>query len=136
MSFALPKIVYPSSVTNPQQTTTLQLQRPFRKIPAYVMEAVNHVNRASSGVQEIVNERIDSFFEGELEYVAIGTISDWQAFMASALTGVPFDLYLDPAGSPSAFTTYYLEDTTWRTDYKAVGQYTFKVRFYQRVDWP
>jgi hypothetical protein len=137
MSFPLPKIVYPSSVTNPNSQTTLQLKRQFRKVPAYSMQAVRHDNTASSGVREVLLERVNNFFEGELEYIAIGDdLSNWQAFMASALQGVPFDLYLDPVNQPTSFTTYFLDDTTWRPDWKFVGQYTFKVKFYQRVNWP
>jgi hypothetical protein len=137
MAYAVPKIVYPSTVTSPPSQTTLQLKRQFRKVPAYSMEAVRHDNTASSGVREVILERVQSFFEGEVEYAAIGDdVNNWQAFMASALAGVPFDLYLDPVSDPTNFETYYLEDTTWRPDWKFVGQFTFKVKFYQRVDWP
>lgn len=129
-----PKIVYPSSVLAPASPVTLAFARSPRRVPSFVLESIRHDNRASSGVQEVVYERTDKFWEGELEYVASGAeIAAWQAFEESALQGIPFDYY--PDATSSAFTTFFLEDQQMSAAYKVPGQYTFKHRFYQYIGW-
>lgn len=132
--FPLPKIVYPSSLVSSGPYTTLSFKRQFRKVPAASYQAIRHDNEASSGVREVLWEHTHQYFEGDIEYLAIANVADWEAFITSAITGVPFDLYLD--STVDTFTTYFLEDTTWRADYQAAGQYKFSVKFYQRVAWP
>ncbi len=123
---AFPKIIYGSA------GSVLQFQRPPRKIPAYIMDAVRHDNVASSGVREAILERIDNFLEFEMEWVAIGTdVANWQAFIAYALQGGQFSYY--PDASQSNFTNYWLEDHSWDAAYKTPGQYTFKLKFRQVV---
>jgi len=118
---AFPKIIYAGQ-------TTLQFQRSPRKVPAYAMESVRHDNVASSGVREAIIERIDNFWEFEMEWVAIGPdVANWQAFMVWALAGNLFAYY--PDASQSSYTNYWLEDTSWNATYKAPGQYTFKLKF-------
>jgi hypothetical protein len=51
--------------------------------------------------------------------------------MTYALRGGQFSYYPDSSLTP--FTNYWLEDTNWRADYKAAGQYTFKMKFRQVV---
>lgn len=125
---AYPKITY-NPGTGP---VTLQFQRPARKVPAYSYTAARHDNIASSGVRESVLERIDSFLTFEMEWVGIGSdVVAWNSFMLFALTGGQFSYY--PDASQSAFTNYWLEDTDWTADFKAAGQYTFKLKFRQVV---
>jgi len=107
---------------------TLQFQRPPRKVPAYEFRATRHDNIASSGARESVLERIDTFLSFEMEWVAVGAdVQAWSAFMLYALGGGPFAYY--PDASQPQFTNYWLEDTDWTADYKAAGQYTFKLKF-------
>lgn len=125
---AYPKIVYDPG-TGP---ATLNFLRPPRHVAAYDSVATRHDNVATSGVRESITERIDQFLEFEAEYVGAGSdVSAWAAFMAYALKGGPFSYY--PDASLPGYTNYWLEDTTWRPDYKAAGQYTFKSKFRQVV---
>ncbi len=125
---AYPKIVYDPG-TGP---ATLSFLRPPRRVAAYDSAATRHDNVATSGVRESITERTDQFLEFEMEYVAAGSdVSAWAAFMAYALKGGPFSYY--PDSSLSAFTNYWLEDSNWRPEYQAAGQYTFKVKFRQVV---
>jgi hypothetical protein len=121
-------MAYPKIVYNPGSgATTLTFQRGPRKVPAYFQVAARHDNIASSGVRESVVERVDNFVELEMEYVGIGAdVQAWSSFIAYALQGGSFSFY--PDASQSAFTNYWLEDTTWNAAYKAAGQYSFKVK--------
>jgi len=119
-----PKIVYDPG-TGP---TTLTFLRPPRKLPAYQYNAVRHDNISSAGVREAVLERVETFLEFEMEWVAIGSdVQAWNQFMKFALGGGQFGYY--PDASQPAFTNYWLEDTNWTAAYKSVGQYTFKLKF-------
>ncbi len=121
---ANPKIVYDPG-TGP---TTLAFQRQPRKVPAYIYEGVRHDNVASAGVREAVFERLDQFLDFEMEWVAIGSdVIAWASFMSFALNGGQFSYY--PDSSLTTFTNYWLEDTTWYSAYKVVGQYSFKLKF-------
>lgn len=121
---AFPQITYNAGAG----VQTLQFQRPPRQVPAYDYAAVRHDNLASSGVRESILERIDQFIEFEMEWVGTGTdVSNWNAFMAYALTGGQFSYY--PDASQAAFTNYWLEGTDWIAGYKVPGQYTFKLKF-------
>jgi hypothetical protein len=125
---AFPKIVYNPGTGN----VTLPFLRGARKVPASFQAATRHDNIASSGVRESVVERVDSFLEFEMEYVALGTdVQAWAAFMAYALQGGSFAYH--PDASQAASTNYWLEDTTFNAAYKAPGQYTFKVKMRQVV---
>jgi hypothetical protein len=125
---AYPKIVYdPGS-----GPTTLTFLRPPRRVAAYDYVATRHDNVATSGVRESITERVDQFLEFEMEFVAAGSdVVAWAAFISYALKGGQFSYY--PDGSQTLFTNYWIEDTTWRPDYKYAGQYTFKVKFRQVV---
>ena len=130
----LPKIVYPSTVLG-GAATTLYFRYPARLVPGHILEAIRHVNRASSGVQEILLERIDEFWEGALEYVVSPSeLAAWKAFMVAALGGLPFDYY--PDSSEGDHTAYYLDDNNWQPDYQGPQRYRFKLRFYKYVAWP
>jgi hypothetical protein len=123
-----PKIIYDPG-TGP---TTLTFLHPPRKAPAYEYNAVRHDNISSAGVREAVLERIDTFLEFEMEWVAIGAdVRAWNQFMQFALGGGQFGYY--PDASQPAFTNYWLEDTDWTAAYKSPGQYTFKLKFRQVV---
>lgn len=123
-----PKIVYdPGS-----GPTTLTFLHPPHKVPAYEYNAVRHDNISSAGVREAVLERVDTFLEFEMEWVAAtGDVQAWNQFMQFALGGGRFGYY--PDASLPSFTNYWLEDTTWTAAYKAPGQYTFKLKFRQVV---
>ena len=65
---------------------TLTFLRPPRKVPAYEYNAVRHDNISSAGVREAVLERIETFLEFEMEWVAIGAdVQAWNQFMQFAL---------------------------------------------------
>lgn len=130
----IPQIKYPSSVIGGGQTTLVFTYRPV-KMPSFVKESIRHDNRASSGVQEVVFERTDQFWEGEMEYVARGAdVNAWAAFEDSALQGIPFDLYDDHL--VNSFVTYYLDDKVITAAYKIPGYFNFKHKLYQYVSWP
>ncbi len=122
-------MAYPKIVYNPGTgATTLQFLRGPRKVPAYFQAATRHDNVASSGVRESVFERVDSFLELEMEYVALGPdVSAWASFFAYALQGGSFQYY--PDASQTSFANYWLEDTTWNAAYEVPGQFTFKMKF-------
>jgi hypothetical protein len=125
---ANPQIVYNAGAG----PVTLAFQRPPRKVPAYEYNAVRHDNISSAGVREAVLERIDTFLEFDMEWVAIGTdVQAWNQFMQFALGGGQFSYY--PDASQPAFTNYWLEDTNWTAAYKSPRQYTFKLKFRQVV---
>lgn len=111
---------------------TLALTYPPRNVTAYSSAATRHDNIASSGVRESILERIDNFLEFEMQTVLVGSdVAAWNAFMQYALTGGQFAYYPDSA--ESAFTNYWLEQTTWNAAYKAPGLYSFKVKFRQAI---
>ncbi len=125
---ANPKIVYDPG-TGPQ---TLTFLRQPRRVPAYYAAAVRHDNVASSGVRESVFERADNFLDFEMEWVGIGAdVQAWNSFVQYAIKGGQFSYY--PDFSSTAFTNYWLEDASWKPDYKAPGQYMFKMKFRQVV---
>jgi hypothetical protein len=123
---ANPKIVYDPG-TGP---TTLSFQRAPRLVPAYSLAADRHDNVATSGVRESIYLRTDAFLEFEMEWVASGSdVQAWSSFMNFALKGGSFSYY--PDSSQTAFTNYWLEDTSWDAAYKVPGQYRFKLKFRQ-----
>jgi hypothetical protein len=134
--YPIPKIVYPSSVLSPGSTTTLQLTYQPRMIPLLTYESIRHTNVASSGVTEQVWERTDEFLEASAEWIINhnSEAAGWQAFLASAAQGVPFDYYPDHTISP--FTTYYLEDTNIKVEYVQLDIYRYKFKMRKYVAWP
>ena len=123
-----PKIVYDPG-TGP---TTLTFLRQPRKVPAYEYNALRHDNISSAGVREAVLERIDTFLELEMDWVAIGAdVQAWNQFMQFALGGGQFGYY--PDASLPGFTNYWLEDSNWTAAYKSPGLYSFKLKFRQVV---
>jgi len=125
---ANPQIVYDPG-TGP---VTLAFTYPPRNVAAYNSVAARHDNVASSGVRESILQRIDNFLEFDMQTVLIGAdVIAWNSFMQYALTGGQFAYY--PDSSQSAFTNYWLEDTTWSAAYKAAGLYSFKMKFRQVV---
>jgi hypothetical protein len=125
---AYPQITYYSRST----LVTLAFTYPPRNVAAYNSVARRHDNISSSGVRESVLERIDNFLEIEMQTVLDGAdVADWNAFMQYVLQGGQFSYY--PDASQSAFTNYWLEDTTWKAGYKAPGIYSFKLKFRQVV---
>ncbi len=125
---AFPKIIYDPGTG----LTTLSFLRQPRKVPAYYSEIARLDNVATSGVRESLSLRTDNFLEFEMEWVAIGTdVQAWNTFMQFALKGGQFSYFPDSA--LAAFTNYWLEHTTWRPDYKSVGQYTFRMKFRQVI---
>jgi hypothetical protein len=124
---------WPAIIYNPGTgPVTLQFQRPARFQCAFNYQAVRHDNIASSGVKEPIFERLDTFFDFEMEWVGIGAdVNAWNSFMVYALQGGQFQYF--PDASQSAYTNYWLEDTNWTAAYKCPGQYTFKMKFRQVV---
>lgn len=121
-----PKITYtpPAGGT----TQTLMFQRPPRFVAAFNRVATRHDNLSTAGVKEVVVERVDDFLELTMEYVSLGSsVAAWAAFMAEALQGAQFNYFPDAALGD--VTSYTLEDTDFVAEYKAVGEYTFKVKF-------
>jgi hypothetical protein len=127
---AYPKITYTPLAGGSVQT--LQFARPPRFVAAYNRSATRHDNLSTAGVKEVVVERVDHFLELTLEYVGIGSdVTAWATFMAEALQGALCNYF--PDASQADYTTYTLEDTDWKAEYKAPAQYTFKVLFRQVV---
>ncbi len=125
---ANPKIVYDPGTG----LTTLSFLRQPRKVPAYYSEIARLDNVATSGVRESLSLRTDNFLEFEMEWVGIGTdVNAWNSFMQFALKGGQFSYFPDSA--LTAFTNYWLEDTTWKPGYKVPGQYTFRMKFRQVI---
>jgi hypothetical protein len=125
---AYPQITYYSGST----LVALAFNYPPRNVAAYNSVATRHDNISSSGVRESILERIDNFLEIELQTVLLGAdVANWNAFMQYALQGGQFSYY--PDASQSAFTNYWLEDTTWKAGYRAPGLYSFKLKFRQVV---
>ncbi|MGH9358559.1 MAG: hypothetical protein ACRD4Q_09905 [Candidatus Acidiferrales bacterium] len=123
-----PQIIYDPG-TGP---VTLAFTYPPRNVAAYNAVATRHDNVASSGVRESILERIDNFLEIEMQTVLLGAdVTAWNGFMQYALMGGQFAYYAD--SSQSAFTNYWLEQTTWNAGYKAPGLYSFKMKFRQVV---
>ena len=130
MALAIPKIVYtPIGSLTP---STFNFARQPRNLAAYNRVAKRHDNLSTAGVKEVVVERVDNFLEFDMPWVAIGSdVNGWDSFMQNALQGVPFSYY--PDGTQSAYTNYTLEETGWRPEYKAPGQYSFRMVFRQVV---
>jgi hypothetical protein len=123
-----PQITYFSGST----LVTLPFTYPPRNVAAYNSVATRHDNVSSSGVRESILERIDNFLEIEMQAVLAATdVTVWNAFMQYALQGGQFSYY--PDASQTAYTNYWLEDTTWKAGYKAPGIYSFKLKFRQVV---
>jgi hypothetical protein len=117
------------------QTITLQLQYPPRKVPYRDYAATRHDNIASSGVQENIFERLDTFTGFDMEFV-VGSdkIAAWDTFISSAIQGLYFRYYAD-ASQPS-YTNYFLVENTWVSAYKSPSVWSFSCRFRQRINWP
>lgn len=132
---ALPKVVYPSAsigVVAGLPSGTLNFLRQPRFVPAFYLNAVRHDTLSTAGVRQSILERIENFFEFEMEWVAlIADVAAWKQFMSYALAGGAFDYYAD--GTKTTFTTFLLEDTKWIPRYKVPGEYTFKALFRQQV---
>lgn len=130
MALTLPKIVYtPLGQISP---ATFTFARQPRNLPAYNRVAKRHDNLSTAGVKEVIVERVDSFLEITMEWVSIGAdVNGWDMFMQNALQGVQFSYY--PDGTQSAYANYTLEGTDWEAEYKAAGQYSFKLLFRQVV---
>lgn len=130
MALITPKIVWPSG-----GVTTLTFAYPPRFVPYRTYKTTRTDNIASSGVKETIFQRTDKFLVFTMEYVKIGAdIAAWDAFVTSALQGIPFDYY--PDSTLGSLTTYTLFDTTWDPAYKSVGAHTFQMKLYQRIAWP
>jgi hypothetical protein len=121
---ANPKITYTPSGGTEQ---TLSFANPPRQQPGYLKTAVRHDNVSTAGVRESVLDRVDQFFELNMEQIIAGTdLGNWNAFLDYALTGGPFAYY--PDSSQSGFTNYLLEDTNAKIEYKAPGVYALSLK--------
>jgi hypothetical protein len=123
---ANPKITY--TPVGSGSVSTLDFQRPPRFVSAYQRAATRHDNTSTAGVRETVVERLDEFLEITMEWVSQGSDVDaWNAFVQNALQGIEFDYF--PDQDQPEYTTFTLESTDWRAEYKARGEYTFRVLF-------
>ena len=125
-----PKITY--TPIGSGSVSTLEFQRPARFVAAYNRAAARHDNISTAGAKETVVERVDEFLELTLDRVSQGTDVDaWDAFMQNALAGVEFNYF--PDKDQPDFTTFTLEDTNWVAEYRAAGQFSFRVRFRRNI---
>ncbi len=130
MALTVPKIVFPTG-----GGTTLTFVYPPRQVPYKTYAAIRHDNLASSGVRESIYERRDEFLNFTMEYVKAGAdVSAWDSFMQFALTGAPFDFYVD--ATINSYATYVLEETSWNAAFKSLGMFSFSMKFRKRVAWP
>lgn len=130
MPLTLPKITYTPIGTG--SVTTLILQRPPRFVAAYNRVAARHDNISTAGVKETVVERVDEFLELTLERVGQGSDVDaWDAFMQNALQGIEFNYF--PDQDQPSFTTFTLDGTDWLAEFRALGQFSFRVRFRKAI---
>jgi len=115
--------------------TTFTFTYPPRRQPFKAYETTRHDNISSAGVRETIVERTDEFLYLEMEYVVAGSdVTAWQTFIQAALLGTSFDYY--PDSTLGTYSTYVLEGTTWRADYKSLGMYTFSIKARLRIAWP
>ena len=130
MAAAIPKIVWtPIGGVSP---STFYFARQPRNVAAYNRVARRHDNLSTAGVKEVVVERVDNFLEIEMPWVAIGSdVNGWDSFMQAALQGAQFSYF--PDQTQSAYTNYTLEETTWKPEYRAPGQYGFRLTFRQVI---
>ena len=120
-----PKIVYTPSGGTEQ---TLNFVSPPTRQPSPWKLAVRHDNISSAGVRESVLERVDQFFEINLDWIRAGTdLANWQAFLDHALTGAAFAYY--PDGSIASFTNCVLEDTETKVEFKAPCVYSLAMKW-------
>jgi len=130
MALALPKITYTSVGSG--SISTLLFQRPPRFVSAYHRAAARHDNTSTAGARETVVERLDEFLELTMDWVSQGSDVDaWNAFMQNALQGIEFNYFPD-RDQPNN-TTFTLESTDWRAEYKTFGEFTFRVMFRKAV---
>ena len=76
-----------------------------------------------SGKKQVFFIRTDTFRVLEFTYVPFPDYVNWAPFMAWAVSGGQFDYYPD-ATLPS-FTTYTLEDTSWKPKFSFIGVSSF-----------
>jgi hypothetical protein len=127
---ANPKITY--TPVGGSSVSTLEFQRAPRYVAAYNRAAARHDNISTAGAKETVVERLDEFLELTLERVGQGADVDaWDTFMQNALEGIEFDYF--PDKDQPGYTTFTLESTDWRADYKTVGQFSFNLKFRKAV---
>lgn len=119
------KIVY-----NPtgDSEVTLTIAFAASNVPGYARAAVRHDNVSTAGIRESILERIEDLVSLEFAHIPSSAKADWENFLDYALTGAPFDYYVNAAGAD--FVTYLLEDMEATLAYKYAGMYslTMKVR--------
>ncbi len=126
MTLTLPKITY--TPVGLGSVSTLVFQRPPRLVSAYHRAAARHDNISTAGTRETVVERLDEFLELTMQWVSTGSDVDaWDAFMQNALQGIEFNYF--PDQDQPDYTTFTLESTDWRAEYKTLGEFTFRVMF-------
>jgi hypothetical protein len=130
---AYPKIVYPSSVTNPSGPfTTLSFTYPATKIPGFDLSWVGERTTSAAGLQQTITQRVDNLFPLTMEFVLTGSdVAAWLAFCEQAIQGVAFDFYAD--ASVDSFTTYLDTDDRLTTVYKAPGGYTLVMKWREYI---
>jgi hypothetical protein len=117
-----PKLLYPAAVYIAANSLGVpQIALPFvyppQAVPAYSIQRTAHKNLASSGVREVIVERIDNFTDLNMHWVVAGMdVANWNQFWTNCvLVGLPFDLY--PDASLSSFTPYRIENGEWKAVY-------------------
>jgi hypothetical protein len=103
-----------------------------RFVPSASDRAIRSDTYSTSGVRQTVIERIDQFMDFKMEWIAIGAdAAAWQAFLLSALQGIPFDYYPDAA--LANYTTYAVTNADAKLTYKAPGRYELDLEFRREV---
>jgi hypothetical protein len=103
-----------------------------RFVPHSSKRAVRSDTYSTGGVRQTVMERIDQFMDFKMEWIAAGAdAAAWEAFLASALQGIPFDYYPDAAAAN--YTTYAATNTDAKLAYKAPGRYEVDLEFRREV---
>lgn len=118
---AYPKIVY--------NTTTLLFSfPPVDKPGANELVAERHDSYSTSGLKQSVWERTDEYLELQMKFVPQTDLAAWTAFLQWALQGNSFYYY--PDADVDSFTTFTLDDTSWKPgfNFKTISKFTLRMR--------
>src|SRR5580765_7086698 len=92
-------------------------------------DAIRMDSVTSTGLVQIVVERVDNFRTLKMTNVPIEDIPLWAAFMAYAVQGFPFNYFPDASDAATVFLCI-LEDTSWtpKWNMRLLRQFTMKLR--------
>jgi len=118
MAGILPMIVYPSSLVESDagNQKRLTFQHPPKNLDEYVPEVTRHDHVSTAGVSQTLLERIDYYLTFQVPWIddddnfdgdGLNDLGRWWQFLQFAMTGQPFDFYID-ADDQNNFKTYQL----------------------------